>query len=478
MTSSDRRLVRTATLTVAATLALVTLTACGGGGSGPNTAMNGGEAGGGQTGGQPTPTQLAAASSIALNESFAGTIASATESDYFRLPVQAEGILMIATTGNANPQIRAYDAAGIEIPGTVGSYVVTITQAILAKGRHIFIEFYGGTAGETYSGSTELTPSPSLSLADKLRLYRGGNPPLYMTPAQVKEAALGTLFAMTHIVGPANDFIDEGGGHTPNNRQPHETTTPIPWSDVPSGVVNGYNASRYGRVMSHNGVNVFTATRRLMYESAIATGPSPCTPGMVCTPSQPVQITELEDYSALGGWMDHSYFEASSIQTCDTANVGCSGSSPVYGSGHGLTYDAFVRPSGTNPTGTGSATWNGVMTGVSWASNSGGGEVIRYIGDARIAIENLAAPVVDVSFTNIHDLATASRHPGLLWNDLAVIDGKFGEHHSERVDLGNGGFQYEVTEIGATFAGPNHEEVVGTFSRDYIVSGAFGAMRQ
>ena len=437
---------------------------------------------GGQTDGQLAATigsdTRAAASSIALNESFAGTITSTTESDYFRLPVQAEGILTITKTGNANPQIRAYDAAGVEIPGTAGSYVVTITPAILAKGRHIFIEFYGGTAGETYSGSTELIPSPSLSLADKLRLYRGGNPPLYVTPAQVKEAALGTLFALTHIVGPADDFINEGDGHTPNNRQPHETTAPIPWSDVPSGVVDGYNASRYGRVMSHNGVNVFTATRRLMYESTIGTVSSPCTPGMVCTPSQPVQIMVVEDYSALGGWMDHSYFEASSLQTCDTANVGCSGSSPVYGSGHILTYDAFARPSGTNPTGTGSATWNGVMTGVSWEGNSGGGEVIRYIGDARIAIENLAAPVVDVSFTNIHDLATASRYPDLLWNNLAVIDGKFGEHHSERVDLGNGGFQYEVTAIGATFAGPNHEEVVGTFSRDYIVSGAFGAMRQ
>ena len=444
------------------------LAGCGGGsGSGSRTIMNGGSTDG-QTGGRQIGSDTrAAASAIALNESFAGTIASATDSDYFRLPVQAEGILTITTTGNANPQIRAYDATGVEIRGTAGSYVVTITPAILAKGRHVFIEFYGGTAGEAYYGSTELTPSPSLSLAEKLRLYSGGNPALYMTPAQVKEAALDTLFAMTHIVGPANDF------HPHGTRKPHETTKPISWSDVPSWVADGYNASRYGRVMSHNGVNVFTATRRLVNPEASL--PSAC-PAAGCTSPSPAQYTTLlEDYTALGGWMGHSYFEVSSLQTCDTENVGCD-------SGYGLTYDAFVRPSGTNPTGTGSATWNGVMTGVSWGNSSDGGiyssEVIQYIGDARISIDNLSAPAVDVSFTNIHDLATAARHPDLSWDNLALIDGKFGEYHSERVDLGNGGYQYEVTEIGATFAGPNHEEVVGTFSRDYIVSGAFGAKRQ
>ncbi|MDE0175797.1 MAG: hypothetical protein OYH76_01630 [Defluviicoccus sp.] len=455
---------------IAAAIAF-TLAACGGGGSGGdrNTVMRD----------DPSPQipmvpstdhgdTTATASSIALNEAFAGRIASATDADYFRLPVAAEGTLTITTTGNANPHIRVYDAAGVEIPGRPGSYTISITAAILAKGRYIFIEFYDGTAGETYFGSTELTPSSSLSLVDKLRLYTDGDPALYMTPAQMKQAALETLFATTHFVDvPGNFFFPDG-------IQPQGTAHEFAWSDIAPGVANSFRASSYRPVMNHNGVNVFTATSRFVNPEAEYT--TSCV-GAGCTPPPLVQYTALEDVTSLGGWMDHSYFQVNSVLSCDTANSGCSGSSPVYNSGSPDIYaDALARASGTNPMGTGSATWAGIMTGISYDSNPD--SVVRFLGDAQISIDDLTTPIVDVSFTNIHDIASAERHPDLMWNGLAVKDGQFGESHTEQVDLGNGGFQHETMEIGAAFSGPNHEEVVGTFSFGYIDSGAFGAKRQ
>ena len=411
------------------------------------------------------------ATPIVLNESFSGTITSATDSDYFRLPVEAEGTLTITTTGNANPHIRAYDAAGVEIPGTPGSYIITITPTILAKGQYIFVEFYDGTTGETYSGSAELTPNPSLSLADKLRLYRTGDPALYMTPRQMKESALDTLYSATHVVGPAADFEPFG------SRQPHETTNEIRWTEFPDWLDAGYRSSSFRPVMRHNGVNVFTATRRHINPESedYQDGCAAPVGGGICVPPPPVQVTALEDYAVLGGWMEHSYFEVHSYSICNTANAGCSGSEPDYDLEGGLTIgsDAMTRPTGTNPVGTGSASWIGIMTGLSFGSNPD--SAVRYIGDAQIEIDDLSAPTVDVSFTNIHNLASAERQPDITWNGLAVIDGGFGHSRTGGVGREN---DATSTGIGATFAGPNHQEVVGTFSHSYIDSGAFGAKRQ
>ena len=109
----------------------------------------------------------AGATAIALRESFQGRIDSPTDVDYFRLRVEVPGTLTIRTTGNADPDIAVFDGAGIEVPGVTGSWIGTITQAILDKGD-LLVRFSGGNAGREYTGNTTLAQpsqtSPDLSV--------------------------------------------------------------------------------------------------------------------------------------------------------------------------------------------------------------------------------------------------------------------------------------------------------------------------
>lgn len=127
---------------IAATVAATAMLAgCGGGGGSDN----------GHAGGQPEPTP-SEPPTISLGSTITGTIDSATDVDSFKLPIAQEGTLTIATSGNANPNIRVLDASGTEIPGRRGSWVVDITKDALAKGKHVVVEFFGGTVGESYFG--------------------------------------------------------------------------------------------------------------------------------------------------------------------------------------------------------------------------------------------------------------------------------------------------------------------------------------
>ena len=96
----------------------------------------------------------AGATAITLSESFPGRIDSPNDVDYFRLQVDAPGTLTIRTTGNADPDIAVFDAE-VEVPGVAGSWIGTITQAILDKGD-LLVKFSGGNEGEEYTASATL----------------------------------------------------------------------------------------------------------------------------------------------------------------------------------------------------------------------------------------------------------------------------------------------------------------------------------
>ena len=66
---------------------------------------------------------------------------------------------------------------------------------------------------------------------------------------------------------------------------------------------------------------------------------------------------------------------------------------------------------------------------VAWV-NEGLPDPDVYLGDARIVIDDLAAPNVDVSFTKIHNVTDGTRHHDMVWADLSVQDGLFGEGNS------------------------------------------------
>jgi hypothetical protein len=88
----------------------------------------------------------------------------------------------------------------------------------------------------------------------------------------------------------------------------------------------------------------------------------------------------------------------------------------------------------------------------------------RWIfGDARIDIDNLSDPDVDVSFTGIRDVTAGTALPDMGWHDVSLIDGAFNDGSSPT--------------ISGAFYGPVQQEVGGVFDRDGV-TGAFGARRQ
>ena len=170
----------------------------------------------------------------------------------------------------------------------------------------------------------------------------------------------------------------------------------------------------------------------------------------------------LEGYA---GWLDHTFFGVSFDRECHAGQEGCSG--PHFSaSSYGLMVGAY---SGTSPSGTGSATWSGVMIGME-AVDSYIDDVVPasapdvFLGDARIVIDDLATPDVDVSFTNISNVTEGTGYPDMSWENLPVDDGLFA------------GGSWENYIVGM-FTGPRQQEVGGHFLRDGI-AGGFGAQRQ
>ena len=100
------------------------------------------------------------ATPIALGGSFSGRIDSATDVDYFRLPIDEPGTLTITTTGAGDPDIAVFDAAGVEVSGRRGSWVGDVLQGPLDKGKYVFVRLFGGNAGQEYSGKTSFLRTP------------------------------------------------------------------------------------------------------------------------------------------------------------------------------------------------------------------------------------------------------------------------------------------------------------------------------
>ena len=147
-----------------------------------------------------------------------------------------------------------------------------------------------------------------------------------------------------------------------------------------------------------------------------------------------------------GAWLDHSSFWASAVALYRGAvSDGYDAALVMAGS--------FGNDSGSRPL-SGSAAWEGVMTGLDIEFRN------AVQGDAAVTVD-FARNDAGVAFTNVKDLGTRSGLPSMEWSGLAIgADGKFG-----------------ASDLRATFYGPNHAEVGGVFERNEIV-GAFGAKRQ
>ena len=137
----------------------------------------------------------------------------------------------------------------------------------------------------------------------------------------------------------------------------------------------------------------------------------------------------------------------------DLAGVG--GAALSYSAGF-----AFGLAADSNPT-SGSASWSGDVFGVDVSDGETAGNSVA--GAVAITIPDFAAPVVNVSFTGLRDLALDAARADMAWESIPL-------------DAGNFRAKLEDSVIDGHLYGDDHSHVGGVFERDGIIGG-FGGQR-
>ena len=156
-------------------------------------------------------------------------------------------------------------------------------------------------------------------------------------------------------------------------------------------------------------------------------------------------------FTRYGFWAEHGYA---------AVEVGMGDLSALFDgqqwSGSFMTTHAWAagETTGTNPVGTGSATWEGIAEAARTDTFD------RLFGTAEVRIGNLSQPLVNVDI----DLG-GGVNPPLMWTGMELTGGSFSS--------GTAGSNL----LSGRFYGPVHEEAWGVFDTGDLV-GAFGARRQ
>ena len=153
-----------------------------------------------------------------------------------------------------------------------------------------------------------------------------------------------------------------------------------------------------------------------------------------------------------GFWGVHGYAAVETGTGALTAEAGGLAWSGSFRAAHAW---AGGVPSGTNPSGAGSATWRGIAEAARTATFE------RLPGTAELRIADLARPLVDVDV----DLDDGAAGVALRWSGIEPAGGVFikGAAGADRIE--------------GRFHGPGHEEAWGVFDTGAYV-GAFGAKRR
>ncbi len=122
-----------------------------------------------------------------------------------------------------------------------------------------------------------------------------------------------------------------------------------------------------------------------------------------------------------GGWMDHSFFVVE-------AGMITEGPPVLEGAGVLFSY-SLGTAANSNPSLAGGGTWAGVMVGVDLTPD---GNPVQ--GDARITIDDLSDPMVDVSFTNVLDIVAGTTYQDISWTDMVPSP------DPAPISIGGGGF--------------------------------------
>ena len=160
-------------------------------------------------------------------------------------------------------------------------------------------------------------------------------------------------------------------------------------------------------------------------------------------------LTVVSNVTAYGFWGVHGF----AALTLGTGRLSAQIDGTAYAGDFSLAQAwAAGDAAGTNPSGTGRATWTGI------AEASPAGAFGRQMGTATVMIADLSRPRVDVG------IALVGAPTPLRWADIPLADGGF--------KSGTAGTDY----LEGNFHGPAHEEAWGVFdTADWL--GAYGARR-
>ena len=163
-----------------------------------------------------------------------------------------------------------------------------------------------------------------------------------------------------------------------------------------------------------------------------------------------VRTDREDDWTLLGGWMDHSaFFVNKLISSADRSTF------LVYSQSLGRLH---LDESAALPA-TGSASYEGAMAGTNIMTAH------RYTGESSMIANFGETSTIDIHFTEIMNVSTGESHSEISYVGVPVSNRKgiFG-HPSHR------------SYVNGEFMGPDNEEVVGVFEHEDLI-GAFGAKR-
>ena len=341
--------------------------------------------------------------------------------------------------------------------------------------RRLKVVFCSAAVAISVSGCGANRDGNGLSLVEKWQRSADGNPTLRMTGAQVSKTWTAAARKSTHYVALGPESVGRGADPASTDPAPDDQmdadvrVEAVPCPDVCEiDRLAGTSIWAFAPVLVHDGIPVAELKVRRTHTVTLEENGER-------VPEDEITTT-LVDVLSYGGWLDNTDFRVSLSRSCVVGVAGCSETDPEFAVSHVQGFAAGAY-SGKTPTGTGPATWTGVMVGMDSPESGsdeasvllGSGQPDVFLGDARITIDDLADPDADVFFTGIHNVTEGTSHDDMSWENLGVQDdGLFGKRAAESV-----GNDY----IAGMFTGSRHQEVGGHFRRDGI-AGTFGAKRR
>ena len=326
----------------------------------------------------------------------------------------------------------------------------TLRLTIITLSLTLLVACGGGGSGGTSATRIEPLPSPLIASAnvEEIRTLVGGTPPDSSAPSpsqigttvfgiaersdglRFKEIATGAIEASRTITCTPGDpmcnaVIVDGmcmGDACRPSYPIHEVDAPFFF--VGDEGLEGFN-SQYSIVMTDETIPLLQAQAAGRIEG----------------------VGRLE-FQSYGGWLQNSVFVIERQSAMRGGEMVTR-----------LASYSFGEAAGTNPTGTSSATWGGVMIGVHSNTN----HLVQGVAEIEILDLSLSSNFVDVTFSNVKNLHTGTAIDTFGWANLPLTDGGFSTSSQ------NG-------SISGNFYGDGHEEVGGIFDRNDII-GAFGAKR-